>query len=51
MRVVLDTHVLVSALLVNLSAPAQWLTAWRRGAFDLLTRNLQLQEMLELTPA
>ncbi|MHB1249194.1 MAG: PIN domain-containing protein [Polaromonas sp.] len=45
MRVVLDTNVLVSALLVNLSAPAQLLAAWRRGAFELLTCDLQLQEI------
>ncbi|MDD5324782.1 MAG: putative toxin-antitoxin system toxin component, PIN family [Polaromonas sp.] len=49
MRVVLDTNVLVSALLVNLSAPAQLLTAWRRGAFELLTCDLQLQEIRAVT--
>ncbi len=37
MRVVLDTNVLVSALLVESSPPAQLITHWRQGRFTLLT--------------
>ena len=49
MRVVLDTNVLVSALLVQTSKPAQVLTAWRRGGFELLTCEIQLAEIREVT--
>jgi putative PIN family toxin of toxin-antitoxin system len=49
MRVVLDTNVLISALLVGQSTTAQLLTAWRRGAFELLTCELQLQEIRAVT--
>jgi len=48
-RVVLDTNVLVSALLVEASKPAQLLTAWRRGSFELLTCELQLAEIRDVT--
>jgi len=49
MRVVLDTNVLVSALLIETSLPAQLLTQWRRGRFDLLTADLQLEELMRVT--
>ena len=49
MRVVLDTNVLISALLVGRSTSAQLLTAWRRGQFELLTCELQLQEVRAVT--
>ena len=49
MRVVLDTNVLVSALLVQTSKPAQLLTAWRRGGFELLTCEMQLAEIRDVT--
>ena len=49
MRIVLDTNVLISALLVQKSKPAQLLTAWRRGAFELLTCEPQLAEIREVT--
>ncbi len=49
MRVVLDTNVLISALLVSGSTSAQIVVAWRRGAFDLLTCDLQLQEVRAVT--
>jgi putative PIN family toxin of toxin-antitoxin system len=49
MRVVLDTNVLVSALLIETSLPAQLLTQWRRGRFDLLTSDLQLEELMRVT--
>jgi len=49
MRVVLDTNVLVSALLIETSLPAQLITQWRRGRFDLLTADLQLEELMRVT--
>ncbi len=49
MRVVLDTNVLISALLSTRSISAQLVTVWRRGAFQLLTCDLQLQEMRAVT--
>jgi len=49
MRVVLDTNVLVSALLVEMSLPAQLVTQWRRGRFDLLTADRQLEELMRVT--
>jgi putative PIN family toxin of toxin-antitoxin system len=49
MRVVLDTNVLISALLVGKSTSAQLVTAWRRGVFELLTCELQLEEIRAVT--
>ena len=49
MRIVLDTNALISALLVQHSKPAQLLTAWRRGTFELLTCEPQLAEIREVT--
>jgi uncharacterized protein len=49
MRVVLDTNVLVSALLVEASLPAQVLTLWRAGRFTLLTSTQQLDELRQVT--
>lgn len=49
MRVVLDTNVLVSALLVELSPPAQLVAHWRRGGFSLLTASPQLDELMRVT--
>lgn len=49
MRVVLDTNVLISALLVRDSKPAQLLAAWRRSSFELLTCETQLTEIREVT--
>lgn len=49
MRVVLDTNVLLSALFSRQSTAAKVVNAWRRGAFDLLTCELQLQEIREVT--
>ncbi|MEO7159375.1 MAG: putative toxin-antitoxin system toxin component, PIN family [Polaromonas sp.] len=49
MRVVLDTNVLISALLVGKSTSAQLVTAWQRGQFELLTCDLQLQEVRAVT--
>lgn len=49
MRVVLDTNVLVSALLVESSPPAQLITHWRQGRFALLTAAPQLDELMRVT--
>ncbi len=49
MRVVLDTNVLISALLVESSLPAQLVAHWRRGRFVLLTTALQLDEVRRVT--
>ncbi|MGF1615059.1 MAG: putative toxin-antitoxin system toxin component, PIN family [Gammaproteobacteria bacterium] len=49
MRVVLDTNVLVSALLVESSLPAQLMTHWRKGCFTLLTAAPQLEELMRVT--
>ena len=49
MRVVLDTNILISALLLTHSAPAQAVIAWRRGQFELVTCELQLQELRDVT--
>lgn len=49
MRVILDTNVMVSALLVPGSVPAQLLDAWFEGRFILLTSEGQLQELRRVT--
>lgn len=49
MRAVLDTNVLVSALLVESSLPAQLMTHWRKGRFTLLTAAPQLEELMRVT--
>ncbi|MBI5330216.1 MAG: putative toxin-antitoxin system toxin component, PIN family [Betaproteobacteria bacterium] len=45
MRLVLDSNVLVSALLLENATPAHLLVAWRRGRFTLLTAELQIEEI------
>jgi putative PIN family toxin of toxin-antitoxin system len=45
MRVVLDTNILVSALLVQLGRPAAIYRAWQEGHFTLLTCAEQLDEL------
>lgn len=49
MRVILDTNVLVSALLVPGGVPAQLLDAWFDGRFVLLTSEEQLDELRRVT--
>lgn len=49
MRVVLDTNVLLSALFIRQSTAALVVNTWRRGTFDLLTCELQLQEIRAVT--
>ena len=49
MRVVIDTNVLVSALLSSTSPPALLVTLWRAGRFTLITSELQLDELTRVT--
>ena len=45
MRVVLDTNVLLSALIIRDSVHDRILQAWLEGRFDLITHDLQLEEL------
>lgn len=49
MRVVLDTNVLVSGLLVETSLSAQLIEHWRRVRFEHLTAELQFDELQRVT--
>lgn len=49
MRVVIDTNVLVSALLYERSLPYQLVVSWRQGRFTLLTSTEQLDELRRVT--
>ncbi|QJR06218.1 putative toxin-antitoxin system toxin component, PIN family (plasmid) [Sphingobium yanoikuyae] len=49
MRVVVDTNVLISALLSGRSPPGQIVTLWREGRFALLTSQEQLDELARVT--
>ena len=49
MRVVIDTNVLISALLIGTSLPAQLIVFWREGRFALLTSVEQLDELRRVT--
>ena len=44
MRLVVDTNILVSALLASTSRPAQLIVLWRQGRFELLTAAEQLDD-------
>lgn len=45
MRVVLDTNILVSALITSAGIPAAVLNAWLEGKFTLLTCSTHLEEL------
>lgn len=45
MRVVLDTNILVSALIVSKGNPAAIYNAWQRGKFTLLTCSEDVDEL------
>ena len=45
MRVVLDTNILISALLITMGHPAAIYRAWEEGNFTLLTCPEQLDEL------
>lgn len=49
MRLVVDTNILVSALLAAASLPAQLIVLWRAGRFQLLTAAEQLDELMRVT--
>lgn len=49
MRLVVDTNVLISALLAERSLPAQLVLLWRQGRFCLLTSAEQLDELARVT--
>lgn len=45
MRVVIDTNILISALLIKESTAAQLLEFWRHGVFTLITTRIQIEEL------
>lgn len=49
MQVVIDTNLLISALLYERSLPYQLLALWRQGQFALLTSTEQLEELHRVT--
>ncbi len=49
MRLVVDTNILISALLAGTSLPAQLIVRWRDGRFNLLTAAEQLDELMRVT--
>jgi hypothetical protein len=48
-RLVVDTNVLISALLVGTSLPAHLVALWREEQFELLTSAEQLDELMRVT--
>jgi predicted nucleic acid-binding protein len=48
-RLVIDTNILVSALLASTSLPAHLIVLWRAGRFDLLISADQLDELMRVT--
>jgi putative PIN family toxin of toxin-antitoxin system len=48
-RLVVDTNILISALLAETSLPAHLVVLWRNGRFDLLTSAGQLDELMRVT--
>jgi len=48
-RLVIDTNILISALLAGTSLPAHLIAVWREGRFDLLTSGEQLDELMRVT--
>ena len=49
MRLIVDTNILISALLVEASLSAHLIVLWREGRFDLLTSAEQLDELMRVT--
>ncbi len=49
MRVILDTNILVSALITSGSAPDRLYKLWQQGAFSLITSDHQLEEFRKVT--
>jgi len=48
-RLVIDTNILISALIAGTSLPAQLVVLWRASRFDLLTTAEQLDEVMRVT--
>jgi putative PIN family toxin of toxin-antitoxin system len=48
MRVILDTNILLSALISQHGAPAQLIVAWREQRYELVTSGEQLIELGEV---
>jgi putative PIN family toxin of toxin-antitoxin system len=48
-RLVVDTNVLIGALLASTSLAAHLITLWREGRFELLTSADQLDEIMRVT--
>ena len=48
MRVILDTNILLSALLSPLGAPAKLLDAWERGTFTLIACDALIAEFRDV---
>jgi putative PIN family toxin of toxin-antitoxin system len=49
MRLVADTNVLISALLIEMSLPAHFVRLWRNGHFDLVSSPAQIEELRRVT--
>lgn len=49
MRLVIDTNIFVSALLLPRSTPAQLVRLWTAGRFDVVTAMEQLDEIARVT--
>ncbi len=45
----IDTNIMISALLTSTSLPAHLIVLWREGRFDLLTSPEQLDELKRVT--
>ncbi len=50
MRVVLDTNILLSALMVRGTPPDRLYEEWRHGHFDLASAERQLEELNRISP-
>ncbi len=48
MRLVVDTNILISALLIETSLPARLILLWRQGRFDLVSSAEQLDELMRV---
>lgn len=49
MRLVIDTNILISALLGERSLPGHLIGLWREGRFDLITAAEQIDELMRVT--
>lgn len=49
MRLVLDTNIFVSALLLQHSAPTELVELWMAGRFELISAEAQIEEIARVT--